>query len=180
MNISIINKFVSFFERCFLSAEKYARRRGVTIGNGCLIATRMWGSEPYLITIGNNVQVTADVAFFTHGGGSVLRKFDPTFDMFGKIVIEDNAYIGSRSIILPGVVVGEGSLVAAGSVVTKSVPSGVVVAGNPAKIVCSVKEFYERNIKYNVGTKNMPPASKYQYLMSLPNDKFIVKGYLEY
>ena len=62
------------YERFFLSAKEYARRKGVKIGKNCLIATRNWGSEPYLITIGNNVQITADVRFFTHGGGNVARQ----------------------------------------------------------------------------------------------------------
>lgn len=51
------------------SAQKQARHLGVTIGENCLIATRRWSSEPYLITIGNNVQITEDVWFHTHGGG---------------------------------------------------------------------------------------------------------------
>lgn len=49
-------------------AKKYARHIGVTIGDNCLIATRRWSSEPYLITIGNHVQVTEGVWFHTHGG----------------------------------------------------------------------------------------------------------------
>lgn len=53
----------------FQSAKKYARHIGVTIGDNCLIATRRWSSEPYLITIGNHVQVTEGVWFHTHGGG---------------------------------------------------------------------------------------------------------------
>lgn len=51
------------------SPEKYARHIGVNIGDDCLIATRRWSSEPYLITIGSHVQVTENVWFFTHGGG---------------------------------------------------------------------------------------------------------------
>ena len=51
-----------------------------------------------------------------------------------KIKIEKNAWIGMRSIILKGVTIGEGAIVAAGSVVTKDVPSYTLVAGNPAII----------------------------------------------
>lgn len=80
----------------------------------------------------------------TRGGNSV-RKIDPTFDCFGKVVIEDWAYIGSFSQIMPGVTIGEGSLVAAGSVVTKSTPPGSVVGGNPAKIICTVENYLHRN-----------------------------------
>lgn len=57
----------------FQSAKKYARHIGVTIGDNCLIATRRWSSEPYLITIGNHVQVTEGVWFHTHGGGQFYK-----------------------------------------------------------------------------------------------------------
>ena len=50
-------------------------------------------------------------------------------------MIEDNVFIGARSIIMKGVHIGNGSVVGAGSVVTKDVPANVIVAGNPAKIV---------------------------------------------
>lgn len=61
--------FLSDFYWRFQNPEKQARHYGVTIGENCLIATRRWPSEPYLITIGNNVQITEDVWFHTHGGG---------------------------------------------------------------------------------------------------------------
>ena len=128
-----------------------------------------------MITIGNNVQITANVAFFTHGGGHVLRRIDPKFDMFGKIKVNDGAYIGAHSLIMPGVVIGEGALVAAGSVVTKSVAPRMVVGGNPAKVLCSVDDFYERNKPYNLGTKGMSSQEKRTYLLSLPENKFLKK-----
>ena len=52
-----------------------------------------------------------------------------------KIVIKDYAWIGSKSVILPGVTIGENAVVGAGSVVTKDVPDNAIVAGNPAKII---------------------------------------------
>ena len=50
----------------------------------------------------------------------------PDFDVFGKVVIKDWAYIGAHAQIMPGVTIGEGAMVAAGSVVTKSVPDGIL------------------------------------------------------
>lgn len=171
----MFRKLKRIYERYFLSAEQYARRQGVSIGKNCLIATRNWGTEPYLITIGDNVQITSNVAFFTHGGSHVLRQIDPKFDMFGKIKVYDGAYIGAHSLIMPGVVIGEGALVAAGSVVTKSVAPKTVVGGNPAKVLCSVDDFYERNLRYNLSTKGMSSSEKRAYLLSLPDDKFLKK-----
>ena len=66
-------------------------------------------------------------------------------------------------------------MVAAGSIVTKSVPDGMVVGGNPAKIICSVEEYIERNLKYNVKTKGMSAKEKRHYLLSLSDDLFVKK-----
>ena len=76
---------------------------------------------------------------------------------------------------MAGVTIGEGALVAAGSIVTKSVPSNTVVGGNPAKVICTVDEYIERNMKYNVSTKGMSEQEKKQILISLPINKLIVK-----
>lgn len=158
-----------------ISHEKYARWIGVSIGKNCVIANVHWPSEPYLIKIGNNVALTHGVQIHTHGGGRVARIHIPEFDVFGKVTICDNAYIGAGSQIMPGVTVGKGALVAAGSIVTKSVPDGMVVGGNPAKILCSVDEFVERNLPYNLNSKRMGSRQKKNLLLSLPDDKFIHK-----
>lgn len=115
----------------------------------------------------------------THGGGHVARSLIPDFDMFGKVIIKDGAYIGAYSQIMPGVTIGKGSLVAAGSIVTKSVPNGVVVAGNPAKFVCTVEDYIERNKKYNVGTKGPSYNAKKKVLLAMDENKFIKKGYIK-
>ena len=76
---------------------------------------------------------------------------------------------------MPGVTIGEGSLVAAGSIVTKSVPDHMVVGGNPARVICSVNEYIMRNMQYNVRTKGMTAVEKKKKLLSLPDEMFIVK-----
>ncbi len=161
--------------RFIKSPEEYARYIGVKIGENCFISTRNFGSEPYLIKIGNNVQLTSGVSLFTHGGSHAARRSIPSFDIFGKIVIEDWVYVGSNSLIMPGVTIGEGSIVAAGSVVTKSVPPHTVVGGNPARYLCSVDDYIEKNIKYNLNTKGMSSEEKKEFLTSLPEDAFIIK-----
>ncbi len=157
------------------SPTSWARYIGVTIGEDNLIGKNHWSSEPYLITIGSHCQLT-NCQIFTHGGGQVVRDIDPTFDTFGKVVIGDYVYIGANSLIMPGVTIGNNVLVAAGSVVTKSIPSGVVVAGNPAKYLCSVKEYYERNKMYNTATKGLRKEMKREKLQSQGNEKFINKS----
>lgn len=171
----IIDRFKRLYWNFFVSPEKYARHLGVTIGKNCFISTREWSNEPYLITIGDNVQITHCVSIYTHGGGHAIRAEHPDFDIFGKVVIKDWAYIGAYSQILPGVTIGEGALVAAGSVVTKSVAPHTVVAGNPARYICTTEEYYEKNKKYNIGTKGMSFEDKKNKLLSLSDEMFLNK-----
>ena len=56
--------------RIFMPSKMYARFIGVKLGKNCFIATKNWSSEPYLIEVGNNVQITNGVSIHTHGGGT--------------------------------------------------------------------------------------------------------------
>lgn len=175
----MLNKFRLLYYRFFKSGVDYAQYIGVKVGEKCFIASDVhFSSEPYLIEIGANVAITQGVMIHTHGGGRVARTKIPDFDIFGRVTICDNAYIGSGAQIMPGVTIGKGSMVAGGSIVTKSVPEGVVVAGNPAKYVCTVDEYIERNKKFNVGTKGLSPEEKKRVLLSVGEKKLIKKTYI--
>lgn len=164
------------FAKKLLNPEKYARLIGVNIGTNNFIPDKdCWSSEPYLITVGSNCQITNGVRIFTHGGGNAARKKHPNFDVFGKVLIGDWVYIGNNSLIMPGVSIGDGSLIAAGSVVTKSVPSGVVVGGNPAKIISTTDEYIIHNEQFNLNSKYLSAEEKRILLLSVPNEKFLVK-----
>lgn len=164
-----------FYWNVIASPEKQARHIGVKIGKHCLIDTRYWPSEPYLVSVGDHVQITHCVSIHTHGGGQAIRQQHPDFDVFGKVVIEDWAYIGAFSQIMPGVTVGEGALVAAGSVVTKSVVPHTVVGGNPARYICTTEEYYEKNKQFSAGTKGKSLAEKKTILLGLPDEIFVKK-----
>jgi acetyltransferase-like isoleucine patch superfamily enzyme len=126
-----------------------ARRDGVVIGDNCIFSgLPEFGSEPYLITIGNNVRFAFRVVMITHDGGiRVIQTLDPEryqkVHKFGRIDIRDNCVIGWGVIILPGVTIGPDCVIAAGSVVTRSIPPGVLAAGNPAKPVMTVQQYAE-------------------------------------
>lgn len=177
--MGIIRKIVSLYRKYFYSLEKQAKVAGVNIGKHNFIASRFWSSEPYLITIGDYCGITAGVKLFTHGGGHAIRHLYPDFDLFGKVTIGNYVYLGNNTLVMPGVTIGDNVLVAAGSVVTKSIPSGCVVAGNPAKFICTIEQYAERNIKYNTRTKGFDTKSKKDYLMKIDNDKFVSKPYLK-
>ncbi len=171
----MLNKIIALYKRVFWSCEKSALKQGVKIGEGCNIMTRKFGSEPYLIEIGNNCQVTSDVKFFTHGAAWVFRKKYPKMDFFGKIKIGDNVYIGNNALILPGVTVGDNVIIAAGSVVTKSISDDCIVGGNPAKIIGRVSELEKKMLPYNLETSGLSYYNKKQFLLSANEEKFIKK-----
>lgn len=177
MNIisAVKSKIVSHF-----SFVKQARFAGVRIGSGNIFFSAFWESaEPYLISIGNNCQITKDVKIFTHGGSHVLRNKHPDFDCFGKVVIGDNVYVGNNALIMPGVSVGNNVVIAAGSVVTRSVPNNTVVGGNPAKIICTYEEYERKNSPYNLKTSKVSKKEKKGQLLKLPEASFIRKPYLQ-
>ena len=171
----IIDRLVNKYRTLFWSLEKQARKAGVVMGENNFIASHFWDTEPYLIRIGSNCQITGGVKFFTHGGPQAIRRQYPKFDVFGKVMIGDYVYIGINSLIMPGVTVGDNVLIAAGSVVTKSIPDNMVVGGNPAKVICSIDDYLKRNLKYDTESKGLSPSDKKRLLMSLPEDKFVKK-----
>ena len=90
----------------------------------------------------------------------------------------DYVYLGNNVLVMPGVEIGDNVLVASGSIVTKSIPSNVVVGGNPAKYICSIEEYFERNKRFNLDSKLMSASQKRDLLCSLDDDKFIKKEWL--
>ena len=123
-------------------------RRGLTLGHDVRIIGRPeFGDEPYLITIGDHVTVSTHVEFVTHDGATWVFRERPQYrglQRFGTIEIGNNCFIGTRSVILPGVRIGDNCVVGAGSVVTRSVPKNTVVAGAPARMICTYEEYVER------------------------------------
>ena len=121
-------------------------------GEGGLYQPLSLPSEPKLVSIGSNVSVAADVRFVTHDViQSMLREMNnPDYPMgknrfyMGKIEVLDNCVIGAGSIILYNTKIGPNALVAAGSVVTRDVPEGAIVGGNPAKVIGSLSELAKK------------------------------------
>lgn len=172
---NLLYRISSALYRYFTPPRTYAIFLGVKIGKNCSIATKGFPREAYLISIGNNVQVTEGVKFFTHGGGWVIRNKYPDYDSFGKIRIGNNVYIGNDVCIMPGVTIGNNVVIGASSIVTKSIPSNVVVAGNPAKIIKSYDEYITGSLPFNLHCKGMGYNEKKKFLLSLDESKFIKK-----
>ena len=128
----------------------FARDIGVRVGENCrfLGLTRgTFGSEPFLVTIGNHVTITGGVRFITHDGGVwIFREETPNIDVFGPIQIGNNVFIGLNATIMPNIKIGDNVVVGAGSIVTKDVPNNSVVAGIPARIISTV-DSYKTSVK---------------------------------
>lgn len=154
------------FKKFKMSNEDYAKSIGVKIGENCRLYIRDFGSEPYLVSIGDHVTVTKGVCFITHDGGMwVLRNKYPDIDYIRPIIIFDNCFIGTNSILLPGITVGPNSIVGAGSVVTKNVPPNSVAVGVPARVISTLEE-YERHIPDTLPTKPLSLEEKKEFYLN--------------
>ncbi len=124
----------------FLCVEKDAK---LTIGDGCAMSSpRIWAHHK--ISIGNHVMIGGNVIIVDSDCHSLDYQFrkDINVDQQHKcnkpISIEDDVFIGMNVIILKGVTIGARSIIGAGSVVTQSIPSDCIAAGNPAKVIKKV------------------------------------------
>lgn len=109
-------------------------------------------SNPELLSFHNNVIVAAHVYFCTHDlTFKMLNRAENTKNYqiyLGTIEVFDNVFIGANSTIMYNVKIGPNAIVAAGSVVTKDVPEGKIVAGNPAKVIGTVADFKNKRLIY--------------------------------
>ena len=134
----------------FISYEKYARIIGVNMGKECrLLGRPSFGTEPYLITMGDHVSISAGVTFLTHEGAHWVLKglnpneYDRTFGL-GRINIGNNVYIGYCTTILRSVTIGDNVVVGACSLVNKSLEGNAVYAGVPCRKICTIEEWKKK------------------------------------
>jgi serine acetyltransferase len=142
----------------------YLRAQGARIGERVELyggSIHTFGSEPYLVSIGDDVTISNGVEFVTHDGGlRVVRKEHPGAYYYAPITVGDRAFIGAGALILPGVSIGERSVIGAGAVVTRDVPAETVVAGNPAVPIKSTEEYGLARRSEWVDTSGLSPAQK--------------------
>ncbi|MBE5747104.1 MAG: acyltransferase [Clostridiales bacterium] len=162
--MSLINKW-----KLAKNPVKFWRDRGMKIGSGCEIySSANFGSEPYLITVGDHVRINSGVKFVTHDGGVwVLRGMKEELknvDMFGRITVGNNVHIGTDAIIMPGVTIGNNCIIGCGAIVTKSIPDNSVAVGVPARVLESIEEYEAKNADKFMYTKGMSREEKAKYL----------------
>ena len=113
---------------------------GMTVGKnfGRLNGVILDPSHCWLITIGDNVTMAPRVHILCHDAST---KCFLGYTKIGRVTIGDNVFIGAESVVLPGVTIGSNVIVGANSTVTHDVPDGVVVAGSPARVICTLEEY---------------------------------------
>lgn len=136
------------------SSEAYVafmRSKGAQIGDHCIIyspnSVMIDMQRPHMLHIGDFCKITDGVKILTHDySRSVLLQM-PEYGNVGEAAstwIGDNVFIGMNAILLMGTHIGKNTIVGAGAVVSGHFEDNVVIAGNPAKVVCSIDEFYQR------------------------------------
>ena len=164
--LKIIENLILKIFSVLLSGEyknKFLRLYGIKIGRGCEVYATDFSTEPYLIEIGDNVAISAGTIFITHDGAvRIMREDIPEIDLFGKITIGNNTFIGSNCILLPNTNIGSNCIVGAGSVVRGIIPDDSVVIGNPAKVIMKVNMAKSMflNHKHRLKTKHLKKRKK--------------------
>lgn len=155
-----MNLFIHFIRKIILgnkaTSEDFInslRSKGARIGRGVNIYspnhTYIDEAFPFMLSIGDNVNITLGVHILNHDySWSVLKaKYNTVLGGVGKVSIGNNVFIGVNSTILMNTEIGDNVIIGAGSVVHGRIPSNCVVAGNPAKIICSLEEYFTKRKK---------------------------------
>ena len=115
----------------FLKRRSYFKLQG----KHCYLQPWNFGTEPNMISFGDNVHVASKVTFINHDITALMFRYmdkkDHISERKGEIKIGNNVFIGTNTTILYDVEIGDNVIIGAGSLVCKSIPSGVVAAGNP-------------------------------------------------
>ena len=142
---------VALLDKAYIEVCK---SRGLKVGKDVIfIEAPKFGSEPYLIEIGDRTKITANCTFINHDGAMyTIRSMEKYKDArnFGRIKIGKNCFIGNNCTILPGVEMGDNCILGAGSVLSSSMPSNSVYAGTPAKFICTIYEYGDKALNSNV------------------------------
>lgn len=132
----------------------FLRSKGVEIGDGCSFYSGLKTisidiTRPSLIKIGNNVAFNKNCKLVTHD--YVTRVFLGVYNEFvsssGKIIIGNNVSFGMDCTVLKNVTIGDNCFIGLGSIVTTDIPSNSIAIGRPAKVICTLDDFYNRRKK---------------------------------
>lgn len=173
----LIKKIVRGHKASSKDFIKYLRKKNVKVGEGVAIfdpqSVFIDSTRPCLLEIGNDVQITRGVTILTHGyDWSVIKGvYGEICGSAGKVKIGNNVFIGMQATILKGVTRGNNVIIGANSLVNKDVPDNVVVAGNPARIIMSLEEYYEKRKKNQFKEAKQLACEYYNTYKKIPEKK---------
>jgi len=144
---------------------------GVFIGRGVRFDHILHGA---LISIGDGAYITSGVTILCHDASGVQRL---GFFKAAPVIIGRNVFIGVNAIIMPGVKIGNDAIVGAGSVVTRDIPEGTVVAGVPAREVQQVEDLINRRVEMGDSFTTVPFSRCRKFLMDKETKELIQKAY---
>jgi len=151
----IILKIHTLWNNIYKNAYiEICKARGMKVGKDVIfIEAPAFGSEPYLIEIGDRTKITAGCTFINHDGAMyVIRSMEKYADArnFGRIKIGSNCFVGNNCIFLPGSQMGNNCILGAGSVLNSTMPNNSVFAGTPAKYICTIEEYGDKALQNNI------------------------------
>ncbi len=162
-----------FHNRSWDSKRSYLRGKGAVIGDGTRLNcnTNAFGTEPYLIRVGEDCLFAEGVRLITHDGGvkvlNALGYFQgERYDRMGRIAIGNNVYLGTDAMVMPDVRIGDNCIIGARAVVTHDIPANSVAVGIPAKVIKNIDEYYQGGLERAVfyPSVGMPADEKRRYL----------------
>lgn len=171
---SLKNSYIHKDNKTFI---KYLRYKGIKIGHNCIFrspeTTIIDKTRPELIEIGNYVDMNRYFTIMTHDYTSsvFIRKYNDFINSSGKVTIGNNIYFGIHCTVLKGVTIGDNCIIGACSLVNKNIPANSVAAGVPAKVICTLDEYYakRKSRERSIGTgthysrKTSPPPCNIRF-----------------
>lgn len=157
----IIKKIISRFYRSYnffgrwssKNYIKYLHFNGVKVGKRVRFrypeSTKIDLTRPSLIEIGDDVDINANFTIMIHDFGTFVFRnlFGDFVPSSGRVKIGSNIYFGRDVTVLKGVEIGDNCIIGLGSVVSKSIPSNSVAVGVPARVICSIEDYYQKRKK---------------------------------
>lgn len=116
------------------------RNRGVIVGNNVSCFGKIDNGHGFLVTIGDDVTIST-ATILTHDAST---KCWLGYSRIGRVTIGSRVFIGAGAIVLPNVTIGDDVIIGAGSVVTRNIPSNSVAVGNPARVICTLEDYINR------------------------------------